>query len=1493
MSAAAPVAGDPGTAPGTALAAATPLLLLPVRIETRFVDTTDGVAYLLVRVYPDTISVSSFEPALTLDEVPAGTAYWNLIWAAGNPPPDPDAAQAPWRVLAGAFQPQRAAWIALTMTPTNLAQQPATPTPQDQAPSPAPIFPRPPTRASSYEQAPTAQALPDAWTVILYNGQTSRQVTLTPITPGLAVGLTPHDGTLPDGLPVDAGMRWLVDFDDAVKHGMAARIELSRIERAVGFDRLVVLGLRDAKADASGDVSLTALLNAHHYTDGIAFVPQGAPTNNTPDASSAFSRKDPNYDVSFRVERGAPLTAAADADGPVTAGLLGIPTATFDHVQYADAYGVRNGRDMLTALWPATLGYFMDQMMSPVFGADALETARTTALAAAIPRGALPALRVGNTPYGVLPVTSLAAYAPPRPTFAVLPDPEAALVGFLKLLLPAWQSSIPGVPRIGGTSDPDQDLTRVLGMDASSVDFRARQVIGDEAMWNLLQFLETFATQEWWLEHLVRGRALLDGLGLTTWDPRVIHTSMARSSYLVPFSTVRDGAPSETAPLANDASVGGQNINYIQWLRGASLPDLQTENYPGPLPTSLLYRILRQSVLRDYVSLAGLAQVNAGTLPAVALREAELVHIRQAAPSITPWDILNQPRPGSTVTWGQYLHDLIPAPGSEFWRLAQLRASMDNLAALPTAELDRLLTETLDAGSHRLDVWITAIANSILQRQRAAAPQQGAPTLHLGGYGWVENVRPAARPRVVTGADSTAVVRLDESRRAKFPGIAVPGQVLQAPPDNGGFIHAPSMTQAAAGAILRSGYMSHRNTPDEPVLAIALSSQRTQNALWLLEGVRQGQTLGALTGYKFEQALHDANLDVYVQPFRDKYPLIGTELTPQTAAGEVVPPSQVVDGVKLRADWQAGNLAPGTVWGTGLPIPAPPANATQTTVLGFISDLDDMLGGLGDLSLAESVFQIMRGNFGRAGGLLDAVSQGAEPPLPDVVDTPRAGIDVTHRLMLLFAGAPPAVPAWSGVPTRPRALAEPWLSNWVAARLPDPSVVRCAVSWTEAGATQTTTVALGDLMVGPLDVLALAIAGGEPQRSELESRILYAAAPPSDATAVTITYATTTLPAGTIGFPDLLTAAQAVRDMLGLARALRPQDFSPPETNAANAGGTTDMGDLTARVQALVGQLGTDITALQTAIANVATAPQPVRDALLTASFYGINGSVPQSTDDTTALTARANATLGQMQQRQSAASQTPLPPPVPATAVSALLGVVATVLGKAAIVLPHLTPADPASVQSAFGQSAAMQAVDPQAMDRWMLQLSHIRAAVQRFDLGMSATALLGAPEAPPLTLGQLPFVAGDRWLGLPILSAAPPTSGRVAIEALAVGDPTTPAPLAGLLLDEWLDRIPATTTSAGLSFHHDEPTARAPQAMLLAVCPDGRQAWDLALVQTILEETLELAKIRAVDLDSIQQVGQILPGLYVPFNLQAATVGTQFLLSGAALGNILTAPG
>jgi len=94
------VIGKPGV-----ISAKRPLLLLPVHIQTRFVDpVTDGrkqSSELWIRIYPDQIAVNSHEPELTNQEVSDGEAYWNALWQAGTNPASPDDLKAPWRILAG------------------------------------------------------------------------------------------------------------------------------------------------------------------------------------------------------------------------------------------------------------------------------------------------------------------------------------------------------------------------------------------------------------------------------------------------------------------------------------------------------------------------------------------------------------------------------------------------------------------------------------------------------------------------------------------------------------------------------------------------------------------------------------------------------------------------------------------------------------------------------------------------------------------------------------------------------------------------------------------------------------------------------------------------------------------------------------------------------------------------------------------------------------------------------------------------------------------------------------------------------------------------------------------------------------------------------------------------------------------------------------------------------------------------------------------------
>ena len=96
------------------------------------------------------------------------------------------------------------------------------------------------------------------------------------------------------------------------------------------------------------------------------------------------------------------------------------------------------------------------------------------------------------------------------------------------------------------------------------------------------------------------------------------------------------------------------------------------------------------------------------------------------------------------------------------------------------------MTGTLDLCSHRLDAWITSFATKRLAEMRKANP---AGVL-FGGYGWVMNLKPAAA----------------QTQVAPPPGE--PDPVFQSA-NNPGFVHTPSLTQAATAAVLRSGHLAH------------------------------------------------------------------------------------------------------------------------------------------------------------------------------------------------------------------------------------------------------------------------------------------------------------------------------------------------------------------------------------------------------------------------------------------------------------------------------------------------------------------------------------------------------------------------------------------------------------------------------------------------------------------------------------------------------------
>jgi hypothetical protein len=115
----------------------------------------------------------------------------------------------------------------------------------------------------------------------------------------------------------------------------------------------------------------------------------------------------------------------------------------------------------------------------------------------------------------------------------------------------------------------------------------------------------------------------------------------------------------------------------------------------------------------------------------------------------------------------------------------------------------------------------------------------------------------------------------------------------------------------------------------------------------------------------------------------------------------------------------------------------------------------------------------------------------------------------------------------------------------------------------------------------------------------------------------------------------------------------------------------------------------------------------------------------------------------------------------------------------------------------------------------------------------------------------------------------------------SLVLDRPAAPAANAawtGLLLDEWTEVIPAVSATTGISFHYRAPAAQAPQAVLLAVPPSPGGDWNLEVLLAIVNETLDLARLRALDRSSLGALGQVLPATCLAFNPSGDTVSTDF---------------
>ncbi len=1407
-----------------------PVVLFPVRVETRFALARGGEE-LRVRIYPDAIQAEAHDPPLTDEELAAGRRYWESAWTG-------EEAEA-WRELLVQVDAPRAAWIVRATEPLNLAERPEGEL----------LFPEVELRAESWDRAPTASLLPDRWIVLAYReGVEVRRAVSRPVQEPLALGFDPQSppGTgidvSGDGLELDEELLWTVDFPRAVEAGMALRIPLDAQDARRGFDRVLVLGVKGSLSPEEGGAALEELLDAHHYGEGLALVAQGTPTNNTDTARTPFPPPDPDGARSFAVERGSAFDTE-DGDGRRLMRALGLSAGVVAHVEGAARTEQAAAQAMNEALWPVTWGYFLEQMMAPHVGEAAVAETRRYFVEHVRGRGPLPALRVGGQPYGVLPVASLDYWAPRRGAAAA----DVQLPPLLRRLRDVWRAQVGQVPRVGRTQDPDADLLAVLGMDASTREVRVREVHGPDFRLNLLALFGLDATA-WQQAQLLIAFPVMNLIGFPTLRPRILGMDFADGAGRFRHPLV---AP---APLSEEAGLeSALGFDYVRWIREATVDELRDETLPEGRepPDTLLYRMLRHARLEELRRVAVALQVAHGLADTAERREPELMGIAEATlerPTI--WQRLERPIPALTgdAALGAFLVGDGQAP--ETRTLRDYDAALAALEGLPTAELERLFTETLDLCSHRLDAWINSLAAKRLDEIRGANPTG----VHLGAFGWVEGLFPAA-------AGGSREVTLEDGRTARVATA------------NAGYVHAPSMQHATTAAVLRNGHLTRSGEQGE-AYAVDLSSARVRTALSVLDAVRQGEQIGAVLGYRFERGLHDRRVDWFIEPLRRRFPLLANRTGDPELEGppDTVAARSVVDGLALRNAWKEGalDLAHPDFARAG----EPSTPAERAAVEAELQLLEDATDATADLLTAEAVFQIVGGNTAGANASLDALARGGRPPEPAVAHAPRSGIPLTHRVGILLGGNPPQAAGWDAEPT-PRARAEPHVDGWAGGVLGDPASVLCRVTVRLPGEAPDAppelseeTLSLAALRLRPLDLLALARAASEGAvpLSELDQRVAEAAlagAPPgARVEGIVYARAESWRPDEVRTFPEVLEVASALNRLLASARPLTRADLVPagaapllPATDPL-AGEALDRAAAAREAFRLAGER-------LTAVLGAADAAG-LRRELRGVSRFGIPDTFPRS-DDLSVLSERATAALAEVERRLAGAAAAP-------DAAAAARAV----FGRDFPFLLRFTPPHPEELGQALAAGPALVG-DARAAKSWIYQAARVRPALAEW---RKLALLCGALGTHPGTLDvvQLPFRASARWVALPFGEGAKPPSGTLSLTLHRLAAPGSDQPWAGLLLDEWDETIPEREAPTGVAFHFDTPGAEPPQAVLVAVPPTDAEAWDLAGLAATLHEALDLAKLRAVDGELLGALGQLLPAIYLAANAANDTVSTGF---------------
>ena len=683
-----------------------PIILFPIRIETKYHQSSDdGTRSLRIRFYPDQITINNFDPRLTRNEVEDARDYWKTVGKLNRANIDQfnQDRNSAWTKLVNQYGMPRSAFITKAVISYDPNSEPDPVTPSLKADD---MIEK---RLEDDYSPPSCKLLPNRF-IVHGKFKDSALGVLEPAPIGKDIPEPLLLDFLQGGVNTNKLPNWITDFNEAVTKGMAIEIKLNEQEYKSGFEYIIVYGIRENLSPEQTEQELENLFAAHRYGQGLSFVKQGTPTNlsklKSKDGQSFFS---PHFHAQSDITSYRSMEFSAlpnghtgllteqQPDGRIFEIALGINNVA-NGLLDADNHDQMTATYMSFALWPSVLKYFMNTFLNiPSLHLGGLQNHFVRYVSG---QGIVPPIRVGKTPYGILPVTILSEWEDEhiigdthfvRTFFAILRLKLLDLKsGFIDQVPTVMKSKTSGIP-------PADNLLNILSMEAISHSYYVRG-------FRSLDYVADFS-----FDIL---KKMANGMPITQFTYDYLRNRTRQSLEIHLGSIFRD----EDLPTPLKEALK----NFYNLCPGAGISNIEYPMVNIPEEADSLFPNYIETIYNDVM----------GQDKNFFKTTKKQIEIPNVAPSDSDPLLFRLLRYSSSIIGQSNDQKEIETFAESLKFLLDRDIKPDRLRAL--------MLQTLDLVSYRLDAWISSFANQRLDHLR----QKQDKGLYAGAFGWVENLMP-------------------------------------------------------------------------------------------------------------------------------------------------------------------------------------------------------------------------------------------------------------------------------------------------------------------------------------------------------------------------------------------------------------------------------------------------------------------------------------------------------------------------------------------------------------------------------------------------------------------------------------------------------------------------------------------------------------------------------------------------------------------------------